>query len=641
MKIRLLGFALLLVLGAAARPAAAQGLATYRLGPGWATFGLALPAGSARDGVQVGTLPTQTDVKTTWPDGSIRFAVVTVRVTTEGDYRITAASRSASRIDPPVPSAAVRLVIDGQGWDAVLPALLGDPWLSGPLVSERRAIVAPARAGAAHPFLRVVFDVRSYSDGGQRLDVTVENTLDVSSADAVFYDVTVALGGLVVFQQNRVSHAYMTRWRRVFASGTIEASVVPDIEPFVRARAVPRYLATIASPSRAVDGDRFGILQVGDLHQPMNDHGGRPELAPYPDWTAQYLVHRRADQRAYVLKHGDLAGAWAVHIKEPDGVRLVSIDDHPDFWLDTRAGAAGRPKNNLRGIGPRADNAHQPSLAFVPYLVTGDRYYLDELKYWANFCLISTFQDSSYNSRGGSRGLLDSNEVRGFGWALRTIADAAAYLPDADPFRRYFAEKLQNNLAWLDAYSGRFQAPLGSLFADPDMHDDASPPHAMIAVWQQSYLAWAVDHANGHGFAGGTSLRDRIARFQLRLFTSGDEGYPRAYAAPYLLAIGTVRNGAVSYFSSFREIFHATYGGAGKEAVAFPRAYGVEARLMLLIAQARDWPGVSDALSFLMSSVAPDGFSMRDDLNARSGWAIDAGAAPQPASPAIALYNRK
>ena len=51
---------------------------------------------------------------------------------------------------------------------------------------------------------------------------------------------------------------------------------------------------------------------------------------------------------------------------------------------------------------------------------------------------------------------------------------------------------------------------------------------------------------------------------------------------------------------------------------------------MLLIAQAESWAGASDALSFLMASAAPDGFSMRDDLNVRSGWAIDTGAARQP-----------
>ena len=60
--------------------AADQPLATYTLSPGWATFGLALPQGAAPKAVQVGTVPTQTDVKVRWPDDSIRFAVVSANL---------------------------------------------------------------------------------------------------------------------------------------------------------------------------------------------------------------------------------------------------------------------------------------------------------------------------------------------------------------------------------------------------------------------------------------------------------------------------------------------------------------------------------------------------------------------------------
>src|SRR5262245_11091385 len=63
-----------------ATAANAQTLATVHLTPGWATFGQALPRGAATSGVRVGTFTTQTDVKNRWPDGSIRFAVVTVFV---------------------------------------------------------------------------------------------------------------------------------------------------------------------------------------------------------------------------------------------------------------------------------------------------------------------------------------------------------------------------------------------------------------------------------------------------------------------------------------------------------------------------------------------------------------------------------
>src|SRR5262245_3641908 len=63
--------------------AANPALATYTLSPGWATFGLALPQGAAK-AVQVGSLQTQTDVKVRWPDGSIRFAIVSANAGVKG-----------------------------------------------------------------------------------------------------------------------------------------------------------------------------------------------------------------------------------------------------------------------------------------------------------------------------------------------------------------------------------------------------------------------------------------------------------------------------------------------------------------------------------------------------------------------------
>ena len=610
---------------AAGQPEAAGSLADYQLGAGWATFGLALPAGAARGAVKVGALPTQTDIKTTWPDGSIRFAVVTARVPTAGKYAITAgaaaAAAQAPRFTPAWPAATVTFAIGGQAWVASLSgAPASSRWLSGPLVSESRVFVTPASNGTPHPFLRVIYDVRCYAADRCRVDATVENVLDVAQAQDVTYDVAIAVGGKTVFQRSALSHKYLARWRSVAASDLRLATVAPDLRPFTNAAALPEYMPSVQAPRRSIAGDKFDVLRTGDLMVPMNAHGGRPDLAPYPDWAAQYLVHRRDDQLAYVLRHGELAGSFGVHIKEPDGVRLVSIDDHPNYWLDNRAEANGRPKNGLRGAAEPGDNAHQPSLAYIPYLVTGDRFFLDEMEYWANFCLISTFQDSYSNARGAAQGLLHYNEVRGIGWALRNITDAAAYAPDLDPYKTYFTRKVQNNLVWLDNYARTFETPLGTLFTGRRPEDEQWPPYSWIALWEQTYVAWAVDHAIRQGIGPGEALRDRIAKFQLKLFTSGRDGFDRSFAGAYVLAVGTKGAGGVTYFSTMEEMFRRTKE-LGNYRV-FEGYYGPEARLMLLIAREQGWPGADEAFTYLMRDAEPSGVTMQQDLEKRSGWAI-------------------
>ncbi|MEO8679642.1 MAG: hypothetical protein ABI665_11385 [Vicinamibacterales bacterium] len=599
---------------------AAEPLATYRLGQGWATFGLALPEAAARSAVAVGTLPTQTDVKTRWPDGSIRFAVVTARVAAAGSYAITPAAAAPGTSRGAWPAASVELVIGPGKWVASLPQRTSDTWLAGPLVTESRAIVAPVMRDLTHPFFRVIFDVRSYSDGGSRVDVTVENTLDTLLAANVTYDVGITVNGKVVFRKAGVQHKYLARWRNVSLSGLEESEVTPDFRPFVLARALPPYLSTIKGPTREITGPQFEILKMGDLTLPMNAHGGRQEIAPYPDWTAQYLVNKRPDQRAFVLRQGELAGSFGIHIKEPDGVRLISIDEHPNFWLDIRADADGRPKNGLRGVAEPGDNAHQPSLAFVPYLVTGDRYFLDEMKYWANFSLLWTFQDSYSKQRGGSEGLLIYNEVRGIGWALRNLADTAAYLPDDDTMRAYFRQKVINNLTYLDKYAAGLQTPLGTLFPGRRPEDEQWAPYSWISLWEQIYLAWAIDRAQQHGFGPGRVLRDRIMKLQLRLFTSEADGYRRSHAGAYVLAVGTKTGNTVKYFTTLAEMFQITdkFGNLRP----FEGYYGPEARLMVMMAMLQGLPGASEAYQFLMSHVGEDGISLAADLAKRSGWGI-------------------
>ena len=173
-------------------------VATVGLTPGWATFGQALPQGAATSGLQVGNLATQTDVKNTWPDGSIRFAIVTVNATTAGTFPVTPAAPSAGTLAPALPTAAVvadhrwrRLHGDVAGRARKRSVAVGAAGLRRPIDCRpcRR------RARRAHPFLRVIFDTRVYNDGGGRVDVSVENTLDIAGAATTTYDVAITVNG--------------------------------------------------------------------------------------------------------------------------------------------------------------------------------------------------------------------------------------------------------------------------------------------------------------------------------------------------------------------------------------------------------------------------------------------------------------
>ena len=654
---------IVLLLGGARTVVAQTTIATVGLTSGWATFGEAVPQGLAVSGLRVGSLATQTDVKNRWPDGSIRFAVVSVNVPTAGAYAITAATSATTPFAPSLPTASVTLTIGGVAYTAALPTSAStDAWLSGPLAYEARSVVAPSAAGSPHPFLRVVFDTRLYSDGKGRVDVTVENVLDKTGATTVTYDVAVVVNTQSVFTKTAVTHFYLTRWRKLFpVGGTTFSTVTPDMTPFNVSRAIPKYLSLVDNQVSAPTGVTYDILREGALDPNMPAHGGRAELAPYPDWTARYLVHKDPTQRTFVLANGDLSGSWPVHVREAEtstsaGVgaeRLVSLDQRPTLWFDSRAKAdlldyvKGSPMpiieygSTVPGPGQSPlipDDAHQVSLAYIPYLLTGDRYYAEEMAFWGNYGMLRTYPADDVR---GAQGILAYNEVRGYAWALRNLVEGAAYYPDASPVKAYLSSKVMSNLQWLDAFANA-QDPAANPFTvlwlgkRPDGNQ-------YISMWEQNYLAYAIDRANKLGFAAGLAHRDAIAKLQLRLFNS-EPAYPRAQGAPYLVGVGTWGAGTLYYDSYAQFAFHTTMAQvwsatAGNER-PFAGYYGPEARLNLMMGVEAGWAGAQAAYNYLWPfiGVTPT-WGALPDLAQRAGWALDyyptgAGA---PAGPVLVL----
>ena len=650
----------LAILLAASVAHAQTAIGTVGLTQGWATFGQAAPQGAAPAALKVGSLATQTDVKSRWPDGSIKFAIVTANVPTAGNYAITAAAAPGGSFTRVMPTASVTLTIGGTAYVATLPASASsDVWMSGALVHEARSVVTPA-AGTPHAFLRVNFDTRVYADGKGRVDVSVENVLDKTGATTVTYDVAIVVNGQSVFTKTAVQHYYLTRWRKTFAiAGTTLSAITPDLAPFNATRILPPFLGIVANQVSTPGGANFDILKSGALDSNMPAHGGRAELAPYPDWTARYLVHKNQTQRSYVLANGDLSGSWPIHVREAEGSaksglgteRLVSLDQRPTLWFDRRA--QGNGVDYIKGTpmpmveygtitpGPGQsplipDNAHQPSIAYVPYLMTGDRYYAEEMAFWANYGMIRTYDGDGVRN---SAGILAYNEVRGIAWALRNLVEGAALYPDASPVKAYLVSKATSNLQWLDDFANA-QDPARNPFKilwigkRPDGNE-------FISMWEQNYLAYAIDRGLKLGFTAGQAHRDAIAKFQVKLFAS-DPQYPKSEGAPYIVAVGTPPAGTLYYdsygdftfFTSMAQVWAAT---AGNER-PFGGYYGPEARLNLMMGVEGGWAGAQAAYDYLWPFIGVQAYwGSVPDLGQRAGWALDfypaAGSTPPPPPP--------
>lgn len=608
-------------------PAIFTTLADYSFTAGWAKFGLPLPEGVATDSVNVtGGLGQYTKVLCEWPDGSIKHCIVVSYIPTAGPHTITTGPPTAGSAFVPVwPSVVVTFTIGTDIYTATLPAYDNtDNQLSCPFLDESRVIVTPLKTigGTPHPLLTVVFDVRSFQGGKHVVDVQVYNTKDITAGNAVSYDVAMSFNGSPVYSLGGFTHDYLQIWRQVIGNLT-PSFVTPDFSPFYESGAIPHFLSTVNNPTPNSSGTQFNPLGYGDMSADMAGPGGRPEIGPYPNWIAYYLVHKTKAQFDYMIASANLAGSWRGAITEADGKTLINLNTYPTYWLDGRAGTHAAP--NMDGfVGPNAtrqthngaqwpggwsnpiENAHHPSLNYVPYLITGDRFHLDMMKFWANFTMLSTWPAAG--TRQTSKGILIyENQARGIGWSLRTIADVAAYAPDADPMKTYFALRLGYNLTELQSYAaGSAGGFLHSLF-NFKLYGTGNAQYIVTSLWANSYIAWALDHIRELGFSPTNTVRDRIVATQI-VFYSSDPDYPKTKGGPYYPTIGD----GTTLYTTMAQI----NAGCVLTDDRTLSDYWPEARLMLAIGAREGLSGAQAALNYLLPLALTD-------INFRAGFAVD------------------
>ena len=130
--------------------------------------------------------------------------------------------------------------------------------------------------------------------------------------------------------------------------------------------------------------------------------------------------------------------------------------------------------------------------------------------------------------------------MRGYGWALRNLVDAAAYYPDASPMKAYLAQKVTNNLDVARRVCRTARNPITNPFRGLWVDRRPEGPRYRGAVGRELPRVCDRPRDSSKGSAGGLAHRDAIAKFQLLLFTS-EPDYPRLAAAPYVVGVGTRR----------------------------------------------------------------------------------------------------
>ena len=523
------------------------------------TFGQVFAVGDVkRTDILVGRLEDnslvalQMDVKATHADGSVRHAVLsTIIPTIAGNATRTmslAKNATATSTAAVLPaqllaagfSASASATVNGVKYsasaDELLKAGAKATWLAGSVANEWH-VSAPltTASGAAHPHLAARFAIRYYSSIKKaRVDVTIENNWAYEPNPQKFkYNAEVIVGGKSVYTKTDLTHLTQARWRKLFWWG----GEAPQINPMLNTkyllstRALPNYDQTVVIPASVLEGYRTSFtgastepMGIGLATAYMPTTGGRNDIGILPAWSATYALTMDARARTVTLGTADLAGSWSSHYRDRNTDRPVSIKAFPYMTILGRSTDTYNPATKKTEAFPGCggdcstpythDTSHQPGFAYLPYLVTGDYYYLEELQFWAMWDVFS----SNPGYRNNSAGLLISDQTRGQAWSLRTLTEAAYITPDADPLKADFTTVLNDNLDWYNAtYTNNATAnKLGVLVNGYAISYGTTG----IAPWQDDFFTAAVGHSAEMGFDKAKALLAWKIKFPIDRMTA-------------------------------------------------------------------------------------------------------------------------
>jgi hypothetical protein len=475
----------------------------------------------------IGSTPllTQTDVKNRWPDGSVKFAIVsfvipslpahrpvTVSFSNQTGGNNTGALSPADMLDPAYDFEVTTEMTGAKGTAQpvsarqMLQAGAFRYWLQGPVVT---AVIiedrTPSRSfdrdfGDGSRALHPIFEAWFYPANKQvEVGATVENDWVSSTAAKGTRDLSYAFSlragwhaPVTRFNEPMFTHIGLSRWHKRFWLGNGPEAIHADhnIRYLVSTKAIPNYdtnrsvakslISAEAESWRQADKSISGTSErTGNYEKALSSGGSHPWVGLANTWDLLYLLSMDERLLQMSLGNADLAGRFPWHMREADSRagsggffdvpqrgtvdtfgRVVSINARRTLAtsdLSSDPAECGGYATDKINTGPVSDDGmgfynlgrhHIPDVAYVPYLITGRYYYLEELQFEAAYIL--GYKQGCYGEnweRHGEAGYFNDSETRGDAWAYRTTAYAAFISPDGSPEKAYFEDKLLNNIA--------------------------------------------------------------------------------------------------------------------------------------------------------------------------------------------------
>ena len=359
--------------------------------------------------------------------------------------------------------------------------------------------------------------------GGVREEWVFEfgNPWALAAVDMAGYKAVITTKTGIPITFNIPYHWWFSRWRWQSDVRPVRA----DIHDLMEAGLIPFLDASMCyGPQYTINA--YTPMSLCGIPADQGQTGIYPGIGLITGGQAQYIT--RHGPEWLFRNQAEASGTVQWHVRDPNTRRPFDwCVQYPKATM--YSSTVGSPFIR-RTQQTKPDSGHHPSLAYVPYLLTGDLYYLEEQQFLANHIPLQNPPNMRWSDRG-----------RYCAWPFRSTVQAWLITPDKVPSwllpRAAFDIMLAQQHTIMMSHVNDTTDPWDTVFhdmMDSGQSSAADPANSGSHVWQTNYTIFATAWA-----AGIPSLRTdwlAVAEWAARNAVdraSSTSGYQRAHPSPY------------------------------------------------------------------------------------------------------------
>jgi hypothetical protein len=378
--------------------------------------------------------------------------------------------------------------------------------------------------------------------------------------------------------------------------------------------------STTSSTTVSTSSSIYAVMGLAGVTPYMPSTGERGDIGLVTEPQAKFICTADAASLDLLRAQAEAAGTMPWHMRDETQTGPFDFRKYPNatwYWSTN----AGSPHIKTAQTPISVDSAHQPALAYLPYLLTGDPYHLEDIQFQATWnwgALPAAYRPSI-------------PQAREFAWNLRTLAQAVRVTPATTPSwllpQSYWVSQLSSTRVWFENNYVNSIRPERALFRataaiDSARNEPEAPEGTWVDPWQDEFVATVLGWMVTMGFSEWRTSFDWLIGGAIAR-TSTTSGWVRAHATPYRLILRATKTSpfATSWAEAWaleQSVAKLTYTDANTW-VANDMTYLTYTRGALFYASKLGTPGAAESLSWATSQLKTRGW------NTAYKWRLGAG----------------